>query len=504
MSRVPQNDLNSLVRKNSLYLLSGKLVSPIVTFLVTVYIIRHLSVGEYGIYNVLLGVMAYVGLFSSLGLLNIFQRFIPEFRESGETSHLKRLVSRGLFLRFALSVLLILGILLFSKQAGRLLKIEGYLFYLKIFSLGIVFFIESQLLGLVLTSLFMHKYFVISQVAYTFLRAGMLYYLLASGWALNGLLVGEVAAFGFLLALQAFWYYRKFYRVHDGGAGTKFPLRRLLRYGGFSYFNEMGEQVLDVSTDFFIISSFLGAQMVGLYAFADYVMRLLSRWMPHWLLMDVITPSFFTRYSRTRDVDELNRMFNLVVKFIAFFFFPVVAGIFVLGDKLIVYVFDPKYLDALKVLWVVAGFTALNAFAFPLGLVVQSVERVEIHFFSKIFSVYNLVGDLLVVKPFGIMGVAVVTSSAILFKNLFTYFFVKKYVPFSLELKPLGIIGLNATMMAFIVFFLRGLVVNVVSFFSVVLVGGLIYLLVAYLHKGFTEDERRIVNKILPKPVFVF
>ena len=46
--------------------------------------------------------------------------------------------------------------------------------------------------------------------------------------------------------------------------------------------------------------------------------------------------------------------------------------------------------------------------------------------------------------------------------------------------------------------------VDVYSFFFVVLGGGLIYLLISYLNKGFSEDERRIVNRLLPKPLFVF
>ena len=60
------------------------------------------------------------------------------------------------------------------------------------------------------------------------------------------------------------------------------------------------------------------------------------------------------------------------------------------------------------------------------GLVLKAVERVEILLQSKMFSVYNLAGDVLVAPVFGITGVAVVTGSAVVFKDLYCYYFARK------------------------------------------------------------------------------
>ncbi len=497
-------NIYSLVRKNTLYVFGWKSVGPIVNFLVTIYIIRRLSVGDYGIYNILLTVMVYTALFSSLGLPSIFQRFIPEFYQRREWFKLKKLVVQGLFWRLLLAVILIFSIISFSNQVGGLLKIEGYLDYFMIFSLGIIFFLEAGLLTIALASLFLHKYFAISQVTYTIIRAGVLYYFLESEWGLYGVLLAEVIGYALQFILLSYFYYIKFSRNYPTNEDLDFPLRRFLRFGGFSYFNEIGSKVLDVDTDFFIISAFLGPNMVGLYAFANRIITLLIHWMPHNLFIDVIRPAFFAKYSQSNNARELQKMFRLLTKFIAFIWLPLVAGVFVLGDNLIIYVFDPKYLGALKILWIVAAFSALNSFAVPLGLVVQAVERVEINLYSKIFSIYNLIGDLLVVKPFGIVGVAVITSTAVLFKNIFIYIFAQKYVRLRVEFKCLSIITINTLVMAFFLYIFRGLIVDVYSFFLVGLVGGLIYLIASYFNKAFLEEERRIVNKLLPKPVFVF
>jgi len=499
-----KDDLHLKIRKNSFYTIVGKLVTPIVTFLTTIYIVRMLSVNDYGVYNVLLAVMGYIGIFSSFGLPSIFQRYIPEFHERREIANLKRLITKGSLLMMTLLAVFILLVILFSGQLGRLFKIDNWPNYFKLFSLGIIFSLEGSLLAIALTSLFLHKYFVISNIVYVFTRAGVLYFLLKAGWGLEGLLLGEVAAYGILMMAFAYCYYSKFSRLNTINSKPSFPMRRLFRYGGFSYLNEMGVMILDVSTDFLVISIFLGPLAVGIYSFANRVSELFSRILPHTLLQEVIRPSFFTKFAQTNNQKDLQKMGNLLVKTIAFCSIPLTFGVFVLGDKTILHVFDPKYISSLKVLWIVATFLTIRAFRFPLGLILQATEKVNIIFYSKIFSVYNLILDLIVVKFWGITGIALVTGSAILFQNLFMYFFVYKYIRLRLCMRPLAIIALNSMMMSLSIFWLRKYIVGFASLIVIAILGVMIYLGIAFLNKAFTHEERSIVNSIIGKPVFVF
>ena len=134
----------SQIRKSSVYLAAGKFITPLVTFLITIYIVRKLSVEEFGIYNVLIAAMGYIGLFSSLGLPSIFQRFIPEFNTKKNISKIKKLVLQGSLFRTALAALFILLIILLSDLSGRLFQIEGWLGYFQLFCLAILFFLEAS------------------------------------------------------------------------------------------------------------------------------------------------------------------------------------------------------------------------------------------------------------------------------------------------------------------------------------------------------------------------
>ncbi len=496
--------LRLAVRENSLFMLAQKFITPFLNLFITIYIIRKVSVEHYGIYGILITLMDYLILLSAFGLPSIYQRFFPEFLSNRQEEKVSILVKKGLRLSFISSLILTFTVFVFSQEIGALLKISNFKNYFIIWFLSIIFYLQARLFGTVLTSLFLHRYFVFSEIIYALFRCLVIFWLLKTKLGLKGLLIGEVVSYALLFMLQSTFFYQKFARHYPSAVNEEYEKKRIARYGGFSYLNEMGAKILDVSTDLFIISAFLGPFAAGLYAFANRAMELFSKAMPDNLFMEVIRPAFFTKYARNSDKEEIERVFNTLTKFIAFFFFPLVAGIFVLGDKLIIYVFDSKYLPSLSVLWIVASFTALNSFQFPLGLMVQAVERVEVNLYSKIFSIYNLIADLLVVKNFGIKGVAFVTGTAILFKNLFIYLYAQKYVSFSLDFKSISKILLNSGMMSIPLYFMRSLISNIFSLGFVVLIGGLIYFFISFLNKSFSLRERKIINQILPKAVFVF
>ena len=498
------NPMSTVIRKSSAYLLARDLFTSVLTFLISVYIVRKLSVEGYGVYGTLGTLMDYLVLFSALGLPSIYQRFIPEFHGLRQFAKIKELVGKGASVTLGSLLLFIALVAVFHRPVGTLLKISDFQGYFLLWSPGIVFFLEATLLSTALYSAYLHKYAVISNsvyIAFRFLAIGIF---LGLGMDLKGLILGEVVSNLLFFGAQAYYYQTRFAGLHRGAPSGVLEVKRLARYGGFSYFNDMGAKILDASTGLFVISATLGPAAAGIFAFANNTMSLITKAMPDRIFMDIIKPVFFTRYTQTRDSRELEKMFNLLTKLIAFFVFPVTAAIFAMGDKLIIHVFDPKYVSSLSVLWIAAVFTALVAFQFPLGLVVQAVERVEINLMSKIFSVYNIVGDILVVKRYGVVGVAAVTGTAILFKNLFIYWRVRRYITFSIDLAALLKIALNSTVMALAVYFMRPVITSVYLFLAAVLAGGLIYLGVSFLNKSFLDHEREIINKIILKPLFVF
>jgi len=479
-------------------------VSIAVGSLITAYLIRSLTVKDYGVYTLLYSLIGYVSVITSFGIPFVFQRFIPEAFQRKEFSLLQSLIFRGLLLRLLLSIFTVVILFLFHGPIGRLLNVEGWAGYFGVFALGIVVYLEIGLLTRVLHSLFLHKYSVIGSTLYTLFRGASIFVLLRSGWGIRGVLWAEVASWCVWLLLQLFFYFKKFVQLHPEKGDTSLPLRRYFRYGILSSLNELGASVLAVSTDFFVITAFLGPTAVAHYAFADRVIVLLISCMPHIVLVDVIQPSFFSKYAQSGNKQHLADMFNLLVKIGAFCVLPVAAGVFALGDKMIAIVFKPEYLVAQPILWVMIVSTAIGVYSLPTGLVLQAIEKVQINFYSKIFAVYNLVAELLVIQRFGVIGVVLVTCSANMMRDIFCYFFARKYVDLSMDWRGLGAITLNAAIMGLALWPLRPFATNLFSLIMVASAGVVVYLLVSWSNKAFSMQERDWINRIAPRPVFVF
>ena len=492
-------DLHLSIRKSSIWMVVRLGISLTAGAFVTTFIIRTLSVKDYGVYNVLYCLIGYVSMIGSFGIPSVFGRFIPEALQKKEYSLLRALILRGLILRVLLSTAIVGIILLLHGPIGHLLKLDGFLDYFCIMAFGIVMSLEASLLTNVLHSLFLHKYSVIASTINTIFRGTCVFVLLKLGWGIPGVLWAEVASWTIWTFIQLFFYYLKFLRLHPDKANkSALPLRRYFRYGSLAIFNKVGGTILGTSTDFFIITAFLGPGAVALYAFADRVIKIFGNFLPHVVLLDVITPSFMVKYSEKGNKQVLNDMFNLLVKVAAFSVFPFAAGMLLLGDKMILIIFKPDYLAAEPIIWILVGCLVVNIIVRPANLVLQALEKIEVNLYSKIFAVYNLIVELAVIQCFGVMGVALVTASASLMNGLFLYYFAKKYGSLSLDWRGLSVIAVNTVVMAAAIWPLRSFATGSASLALVAIGGIATYLLLSWVHKAFNSQESKLFTRCFP------
>jgi O-antigen/teichoic acid export membrane protein len=496
-------ELTQKIKQNTGYILLQNLITPLVNLVIGIYVIKKLTIADYGIYSLLYALIGYLTLFSSLGLLNVFQRYVPEYYQQKSYGKIKRLVHYGLGLRLLLAIVFFALMLWAGPLLDRLFRVDNFHHYIYIFSIGIILFLEIQLVEVTLSSLLLNRAIMISYFGATLIRGSLVYYFLEQHLALRGLLLAETIYYGILFLQQLLFYRSQFSSQHPSSAPS-LPVKRLVRYGGLSYFDEIGWTILDVKTDFFVISSFLGPTLVGFYSFANQFMESISRVLPFKMLRPLIRSVFFAKFSEKGQPEQVNRHFNFLVKIIAFMCFPIFLAVLAVGDKVILHLFDAKYLPALRLLYIFTGFMMIISFQFPLQLIVQAMEKVEINFYSNIFSIYNLVGDLLIVKLLGLTGVALVTCSARLFQLAFVWFRIKKLVALQVEVGPLVRITINSCLMMAFLLMVRPLIQNLISLIVALVLGWALYFGCSFFNKSFFSEERKFINQLLPRPVFVF
>jgi hypothetical protein len=125
---------------------------------------------------------------------------------------------------------------------------------------------------------------------------------------------------------------------------------------------------------------------------------------------------------------------------------------------------------------------------------VQFKEKVEILLYSKVFAFYNLVVSMIVVKFWGIEGVALASLSALVFQNIYIFYHLNKFVTLKADLLPIVKIFINASATGIIVFFLNRYIHSLYSLISVTMAGTVVFFVLSFLNKAFQPKERDMIN----------
>lgn len=492
--------LHHSIRKSNIWTIVRLVTSLVIGFFVTTLIVRKLSVEEFGVYSVLFSLIGLVGAIASFGIQDVFRRFLPESLQNHNFGLIKHIVNYGLIIRLLLSVAVVVFIMLFSSDVGRILKVENFSSYFAVFGIAIIAYLESGLLTTALNSIFLHKYSAIANLVYVFFRAGLAFFVLDAGYGVSGLLWVEAISWTFWAVVQWFFYYGFFAAKHSSVINEKIPVKRFAKYGGMSSLNDIGSNVLGVSTDFLIITAYLGPAAVALYAFSDRVIKMITNMLPHVVLADVIRPSFFSRYAQSGDVKDIEKMFNLVLKISAITIVPIVFVIFALSETFISIVFKSEYIDAGSILSLLAVFSAINIFAYPTGLVLQTFEKVNIILYSKIFAVANILISIAVVKQYGVIGVVLSTCFCTFFKNYYCYYYMKKVCEINVSWMSIFKIVINSLLLFISLLLLKDFISDIFSLAAAVLITGIIYYFATRFNSPFSSDERKFINRVTPIP----
>lgn len=412
------------------YTVVFRVLSQATSLVVTVFLVRALSEHDYGIYNLLYSVIGLLGMVASFGLANTLQRYIPEYYSKGEFRIANNLYRVASIIRLFSNVA-VLGLgLIFWELVAPYLKIVAYKNCFMLFTLIVLLHMQRELLEICLGSYFLHKYSQGFSLVFVLIKAAGYALAIMTEMDLWFILTMDLLAYFIIFCVLQIIYYKKI-PISKGhmeriGWGEK---RRLVRYALFYNFNDTGAGLLNADFDNFIIVMYLNPVAVGAYAFCQRVTRMIQRLIPVNYLLDVIRPAFFSLGSLA-DTKKINQFYQSLIKINYIFNIPIFFFIAIFGEELIRILFGGKFLGYYHVLIGVYFFSMINAFQGPLGLVAQLKEKADIILYSKVFAVYNLIADILLIKYFGIWGAVGATGSAVLGKNLFIWYFIRKEASF--------------------------------------------------------------------------
>ena len=421
---------SSRVRKAITHNVVYRLLSQAATAVTYIFLVRMFSEAEFGIYHLFYAIPPVIAAVFSFGITNTLSRFLPEYLHSSKFSFAKSLLSWSMRVRIFSSVLVLTIAIIYWDPFSSLFKISEYKTYFILFAFIVVTHLQCRLLTISLSAYLLQQWSMGLTAA--FIVAKLLGYLIVTGVAgfslWSALAVDLVANVLWYIALC--WSNKTF--IPRGASAESFSpteRRRLLRYAVFHNFNDVGSLTLNSRTDNLFIAAFMNPVHVGAYAFCTQLESFSQRILPTRFFGTIIRPLIFRLNYKTQ-ANRARQYFQFLIRLNYLFIFPIFVFVAAVPDALIMIVFGGKFVEYSQVLVATFAFSCISGFHQPVTIIAQLAERAGIILASKIFAIYNVVANIALIPLYGIMGAVIATGSAMFFKNIFIWAFVRDVASF--------------------------------------------------------------------------
>jgi len=305
----------SFISALSVYTSTG--VQIVFAFLASVYIIRYLSVDDYGAYKLIASILTLAGYLTSFGLENTLGRFVPEYLSKGNYRNVNRLLLLTLVVRITVIFIFIGILVIFKNPIFSFLNLPDILKTWLAAICILIFIVKTKsLFGKQLLASYIEHYLDELNVVFVSIIRFILFMLVAANnWGLKGLILSlltvEILSFIYLLILAV----KKYIYNRNKYASSKLSLRykRITRFSFYSFLEASTGVFRDIMIDNFVISHYLGASMVGLYSFAAVLVGIPRQLNPISILRGVFNPLLVKRYYAANE-DK-----NILIFFYIFF-----------------------------------------------------------------------------------------------------------------------------------------------------------------------------------------
>ncbi|WP_343854500.1 oligosaccharide flippase family protein [Algoriphagus jejuensis] len=422
--------IKKLIKDGSLYTLSG-FISRGISLILLPFYVRFLTQEEYGLLDLILLLVNFVNITFSLELTQAIARFLPSFRFFKPKVHListSLWILVGSYSFFFLSYMLFKEFIISNVFQVALDDSTYCLIGVYVVLNGLFLFFQNNLRW----DLQSFK-FSINSLIYTFFNvAFVVLFLFNMNLGINGVLVANIIA-SIVAVTASFISHRKYY--------TFFISRKYARkliYFSFPLIFSSVSVYLSLYIDRIIINQYLGLSELAIfgvsYRFASLVGLITLGF------SSALTPLIYNSPYAFNTKNTLAKLFYffLLGSFLFLFFITLFAT-----DILLIFT-TVEYVSAKYIMPVVTAsviFSSLYIF-FP-GLTLEGRTKI-LAVINTVAAALNLILCLILVKKYGVFGVAISTLITAIFSFMINVFYSNKFYEQKIS-KPIifKIIGLS-------------------------------------------------------------
>jgi O-antigen/teichoic acid export membrane protein len=501
------------VRRSLLHFALGKGLGMVLGFALLLLLVRALSTADYAFYIASLALLEVVGQLSSVGVLVLAQRYLPEMLTRYEGRKLRR-AALLLCLARAFSLLVAAGLLFWGADwLMQALALQSHAWALKLYLIVVVAESFARFMDVVFDSLLLQGF---SQVS-LLLRAGVR--VAGVVWALqtnpgqdmalvDWIVVDAVAAVaGCLWSCGAiFWFVRRTATQYPG-SDDRLELRRYMRYSVPTFLAVLIYLASGQSIVKLVAARLLDATQFAAFGFAANLSAMLQRYLPLFLLIGMIRPLLVAARDRDDYRTRLPAMAALVFKLNVFVLMPLAAFLAACGKPLTLLLTGGRYPEAGGYILLFVLLLLAQALRGVMSMTAQAMEDARAPLVGTFLGLAGIVIGILLSLRYGGYGLCIgMVISELTFGLWVGWALSKRSVVFVLDLP--GYRNLMASaVIAGVAAALGGHWLEATTLLSLIGIGAfsmLTFVAVAYVFKPFSDAERDTINRLLKRRLFVW
>jgi O-antigen/teichoic acid export membrane protein len=438
------------VAKNTFWLSVSQIGGRLLRAIIIIYAARVLGAEEWGVFNYAITLVAFLTIFVDPGTSNIL---IREAAKNNDEVHRKKFLSTSLAIRLALVTLAVIVVLFIAPNFTRIEAAKNLL--------PIVVFV------LIFDSL--------REFGFSYIQARE-----KMEWEAGLFLITNLAIVGFgFTFLKLMPDVRSFTYAYAAGTGvgmlcTAIVLRKEIM-GSLRYFTPSLIRTIFISAWPFAVSSILGMLLLntdiiiigwlrtaldlGYYSAAQRLIVVI------YLLPHILSSSALPAFARMARVDneKFRRVFEGIVSMVFLAAAPIIIGGIIVAPALVSFIFGTSYLPGTVPFQILLVTLAFNFPAVIFGSAIFAYDQQKkLVIYSAIGGLLNLILDLALIAPFGIIGCAVATLIAQAVSNAYLWHTMKKINNFAI-LKHLKKVLVATLVMGITTWFFTRVGLHVVS-----------------------------------------
>lgn len=433
-----------------------------------------LEPADYGLLFLAMAIFSVAILFCSMGFANSAGRFIAEYRQS-DPSQIRHILTTTL--RFNLVSISVVGtvLVLFRGQIATLVG-EPALKPLLVLGVGYVAFRSLR----TFVSKILQGFSRVDMSAGVGAVASVGLLVFVVGFLLVrpnpiAALAGYIVASGLTVMLGGYVLYTRFFSEYPPSTTPEPGLSRRVFEYSLPLTATRSANILDKQIDTILIGFFLNTVAVGYYTLAKQITEFLIA--PATSLGFTLGPAFGEQKANG-NLSEAARIFESSFKYTVAPYVAAAAGVFLVAEPTVRLVFGPDYLGAVPVIQIFSLYIPLRAIDKITSDGLDYLGRARERAIAKgVNASANFGLNLALIPVFGVVGAAGATVFTYSILVAIELYVIYAELPLEIYLlsRATSLALVTATVMAVVVFWLKGHIVGIPSLVLVVAAGAIVW-----------------------------